>query len=214
LRKYSRFLKMRYFCEKIIAMGFNLREILSAFMVLFAIIDIVGSIPIIIDLQKKPGGVPPLKISLISFALLVAFFFLGDGVLALFGVNISSFAVAGAIVIFAVAAEMIFDIEVFRYKGPAEVSSIVPLVFPLIVGAGSFTTMLSLKAEFQTINIVIALFLNIVVVFIVLKGIKRIEKMIGHAGIYIIRKFFGIILLAISVKLFTANLESLLNQLK
>ena len=195
-------------------MGFNLKEVISAFVVLFAIIDIVGSIPIIIDLQKKPGGVPPLKISVISFALLIAFYFLGDVVLSLFGVNISSFAVAGAIVIFAVAVEMIFDIEVFRYKGPEEVSSIVPLVFPLIVGAGSFTTILSLKAEFHTVNIIIALFLNIVVVYMVLKGIKRIEKIIGNAGIYIIRKFFGIILLAISVKLFTANLEGLLNQLK
>jgi multiple antibiotic resistance protein len=195
-------------------MKINLKEILSAFTVLFAIIDIIGSIPIIIDFQKKPGGVPALKISLISFALLIGFFFLGDGVLALFGVNISSFAVAGAIVIFAVAVEMTFDIEVFRHKGPPEVSSIVPLVFPLIVGAGSFTTILSLKAEFQTINIMIALFLNMVVVFVVLKGIKLIEKFIGNAGIYITRKFFGIILLAISVKLFTTNLGSLLSQFR
>lgn len=195
-------------------MQINFKHILSAFTVLFAIIDIVGSIPIIIDLQKKTGGVPSLKIALISFGLLIAFFFLGDGVLALFGVNISSFAVAGAIVIFAVAVEMIFDIEVFRYEGPPQVSSIVPLVFPLIVGAGSFTTILSLKAEFQTINIFIALFLNMVVVYLVLKKVNKIEKLIGSAGIYIIRKFFGIILLAIAVKLFTTNLGVLLSQLR
>lgn len=190
-------------------MNLNFKEILGAFMVLFAILDIVGSVPIIIDLQKKNGQIPAMKVSLISLVLLVGFYFLGDFTLSLFGVNISSFAVAGAIVIFAVAIEMIFDVELFKYKGSGAVTSIVPLVFPLIVGAGSFTTLLSLKAEYHTVNIIIALVLNIVVIYIVLRSIAWIEKKLGNGGLYIIRKFFGIILLAIAVKLFITNLNSI-----
>lgn len=193
-------------------MTLDINEILGAFIVLFAILDIFGGVPIIIDVEKKAGFIHPMRITLISWALLVGFYYMGDVVLSLFGVNISSFAVAGSIVIFAVAAEMIFDIQVFRYDNGAEgVSSIVPLVFPLIVGAGSFTTLLSLKAEYQTCNIMIGLFLNMVVIYVVLKCVHFIEKILGRGGLYTIRKFFGIILLAVAVKLFTANLGSLLN---
>ncbi|MBQ0095974.1 MAG: MarC family protein [Bacteroidaceae bacterium] len=191
-------------------MGIDFKEIAGAFVVLFAILDITGSIPIIIDLQHKTGKVPAFKVSLISWVLLTIIYFLGDGVLALFGVDIESFAVAGSLVIIAIGFEMTFDITIFKYDAsPKGVSTIVPLVFPLIVGAGSFTTLLSLKAEFAAINIMIALFLNIVFIFFVLKSIDWIERVLGQGFIYVLRKFFGIILLAIAVKLFTSNIGHL-----
>ena len=191
-------------------MAIDAREIAGAFVVLFAILDITGSIPIIIDLQHKTGKVPAFKVSFISWVLLTIIYFLGDGVLALFGVDIESFAVAGSLVIIAIGFEMTFDVTIFKYDAsPKGVSTIVPLVFPLIVGAGSFTTLLSLKAEFAAINIMIALFLNIVFIFFVLKSIDWIERVLGQGFIYVLRKFFGIILLAIAVKLFTSNIGHL-----
>ena len=187
------------------------KEIAGAFVVLFAILDITGSIPIIIDLQHKTGKVPAFKVSMISWILLVIIYFLGDGVLSLFGVDVKSFAVAGSLVILAISFEMIFDVTIFRYdSSPEGVSTIVPLVFPLIVGAGSFTTLLSLKAEYQTINIMIALFLNILFIFFVLRSIDWIERVLGKGLVYILRKFFGIILLAIAVKLFMSNISTLI----
>ena len=192
-------------------MAISFKEIAGAFVVLFAILDITGSIPIIIDLQHKTGKVPALKVTLISWILLTIIYFLGDGVLSLFGVDIESFAVAGSIIILAIGFEMTFDITIFKYdSGPKEVSSFVPLVFPLLVGAGSFTTLLSLKAEYHAINIMIALGLNMIFIFAVLKSISRIEKILGPGLIYILRKFFGIILLAIAVKLFTSNIGHLI----
>ncbi len=188
-------------------MEINFKEIAGAFVVLFAILDIIGAIPIIINLQRKTGKVPALKVSTISWALLVIIYFLGDGVLALFGVDVESFAVAGSIVVLAIGFEMIFDITIFRHDStPKGTSSIVPLVFPLIVGPGSFTTLLSLKAEYSTTSIMIALFLNVIVIYVVLNSIDRIEKALGPVFIYVLRKFFGIILLAISVKLFMSNI--------
>lgn len=193
------------------SMAINFKEIAGAFVVLFAILDITGSIPIIIDLQHKTGKVPAFKVSVISWIMLTIIYFLGDGILSLFGVDIESFAVAGSIIILAIGFEMTFDITIFKYdSGPKEVSSFVPLVFPLIVGAGSFTTLLSLKAEYAAVNIMIALFLNMVFIFIVLKSIDRIEKILGPGFVYILRKFFGIILLAIAVKLFTSNIGHLI----
>lgn len=187
------------------------KEIAGAFVVLFAILDITGSIPIIIDLQHRTGKVPAFKVSMISWILLVIIYFLGDGVLSLFGVDVKSFAVAGSLVILAISFEMIFDVTIFRYdSSPEGVSTIVPLVFPLIVGAGSFTTLLSLKAEYQTINIMIALFLNILFIFFVLRSIDWIERVLGKGLVYILRKFFGIILLAIAVKLFMSNISTLI----
>ena len=191
-------------------MNFNLIQITSAFMVLFAIIDIMGSIPIILNIKLKSKNVNPLRASLIAFFILVAFLFTGEGILKLFNVDIESFAVAGALVIFIFGMEMILDIELFRNKGPEGSSSIVPLAFPLIAGPGSFTTLLTLRAEYSTINILIALVLNMIFVFFVIRSTSKIEKLIGEGGIYILRKFFGIILLAISVKLFTTNIGSLL----
>lgn len=188
---------------------FSLSEIASAFVVLFAVIDITGSIPIIVDLNKNRGGVSAWQAALLSLAILLAFLFLGDALLALFGIDVSSFAVAGSLVIFVLAVEMTFGIEVFRNDGPNGVATIVPLVFPLIAGAGTLTTLLSLRAEYNLLNIVIALVLNMVVVYIVIRYVDKVEKIIGKGGIYILRKFFGIILLAISVRLFANNVTSL-----
>ena len=191
-------------------MNLSFIQITSAFMVLFAIIDILGSIPIILNIKQKDQSVNALKASSVALFILILFLFSGEGVLRLFNVDIQSFAVAGSLIIFIFAIEMILDVEIFRNKGPEGGSSIVPIAFPLIAGPGSFTTLLSLRAEYATENIIIALILNLLFVFYVLKTTSRIEKLIGEGGIYILRKFFGIILLAISVKLFTTNIGSLL----
>jgi len=191
-------------------MNFSIIQITSAFMVLFAIIDILGSIPIILNIKKKSNVIYPFRASAIAFLILVIFLFSGEAILKLFNVDIQSFAVAGAFVIFIFAIEMILDVEIFRNKGPEGGSSIVPLAFPLIAGPGSFTTLLALRAEYATENILIALVVNLIFVYFVIKSTSRIEKIIGEGGIYILRKFFGIILLAISVKLFTSNIGSLL----
>lgn len=193
--------------------GFNWQQMISAFIALFAVIDIIGSIPIIIDLQERGKGVSALKATLISFALLMGFFYAGDMVLKLFHVDIEAFAVAGAFVIFLLSLEMILDIEIFKNQGPIKEATLVPLVFPLVAGAGAFTTLLSLRAEYASINIIIALVLNMIWVYFVVKMTGRIEHFLGKGGIYIIRKFFGIILLAISVRLFTANIALLIEAL-
>ena len=191
---------------------FNFQEFLSAFIVLFAVIDIIGSIPIILDLKQKGRSVNSMKATLIAFALLLGFFYAGDMMLRLFQVDIASFAVAGAFVIFMMSLEMILDVEIFKNTGPIKEATLVPLVFPLLAGAGAFTTLLSLRAEYAPLNIVLALVLNMVWVYIVLRLTDRIEHALGKGGIYVIRKFFGIILLAISARLFTANLTSLIEQ--
>ncbi len=188
----------------------SIQELASAFMVLFAVIDITGAVPIINDIQNKGHKISAIKAALASYILLVAFLFVGDGLLNLFSVDISSFAVAGSLVIFVLAVEMIFGIPIFKNDSPSGTASIVPLVFPLIVGAGTLTTLLALRAEYHTINIIIALTLNIIVVYFVLKNVSLVEKIFGKGGAYILRKFLGIILLAISVKLFTSNLTSLI----
>lgn len=192
----------------------SIQELASAFMVLFAVIDITGAVPIINDIQNKGYKISAIKAALASYILLVAFLFVGDGLLNLFSVDISSFAVAGSLVIFVLAVEMIFGIPIFKNDGPSGTASIVPLVFPLIVGAGTLTTLLALRAEYHIINIIIALTLNIIVVYFVLKNVSLVEKVFGKGGVYILRKFLGIILLAISVKLFTSNLTSLIDIFK
>lgn len=192
----------------------SIQELASAFMVLFAVIDITGAVPNINDIQNKGHKISAIKAALASYILLVAFLFVGDGLLNLFSVDISSFAVAGSLVIFVLAVEMIFGIPIFKNDGPSGTASIVPLVFPLIVGAGTLTTLLALRAEYHTINIIIALTLNIIVVYFVLKNVSLVEKVFGKGGVYILRKFLGIILLAISVKLFTSNLTSLIDIFK
>ncbi|MDD3079525.1 MAG: MarC family protein [Paludibacter sp.] len=191
-------------------MNFSFIQIASAFMVLFAIIDILGSIPIILNIKKKSNTVNAFRASAIALAILLLFLFSGEGILRLFNVDIESFAVAGSLIIFIFSLEMILDVEIFHNQGPEGSASIVPLAFPLIAGPGSFTTLLSLRAEYAMENIVVALVLNMVFVYIVIKSTSKIEKLFGEGGIYIIRKFFGIILLAIAVKLFTTNIGSLL----
>ena len=188
-------------------------QIASTFIVLFAVIDVLGSTPIFIDLKQQGRPVNALKATLISTSLLISFFFAGDAMLRLFNVDIESFAVAGSLVIFLLALEMILDVVIFKNQGPIKEATLVPVVFPLIAGAGSFTTLLSLRAEYAQINIIIGLLLNMIFVYCVLKATERVERLISKSTIYLLRKFFGIILLAISVRLFTANLSALLERL-
>ena len=194
--------------------NFNFQQILSAFIVLFAVIDIIGAIPIIIDLKDKGKDVNALKATLISFLLLLGFFYAGDILLRLFHVDIESFAVAGAFVIFLLSLEMILDIEIFKNQGPIKEATLVPLVFPLLAGAGSFTTLLSLRAEYASVNIIVALILNMLWVYFVVRMTRKVERVLGKGGIYLVRKFFGIILLAISVKLFMSNITLLMEQIE
>lgn len=188
-------------------------QIASAFIVLFAVIDVLGSTPIFISLKNRGRAVNACQATLISTTLLIAFFFAGDAMLRLFSVDVESFAVAGSLVIFLMSLEMLLDVEIFKNNGPIKEATLIPVVFPLIAGPGSFTTLLSLRAEYAQVNILIGLLLNMAFVYVVLKATKRVERVISKAAIYLLRKFFGIILLAISVRLFTANLSALLANL-
>ncbi len=192
-------------------MNIDFLQILSAFIVLFAVIDILGSIPLILSLKERGETIKPFQAAFVSLMILLVFFFLGEPLLGLFGVDISSFAIAGAFVLLVMAFEMIFGIHIFKHDSPAG-ASIVPIAFPLIAGAGTFTTLLSFKAEFENINIIIALFLNIIFVFFVLRNTHRVEKIIGKGGVYLLQKFFGIILLAMAIRLFLSNFANLLLQ--
>jgi len=188
----------------------DVKEIVSAFMVLFAVIDITGSVPIVVEIQQRNEQVCAWKAALFSFLILFAFLFVGEPLVNFFSVDLSSFAVAGSLVIFFLGVEMIFGIEIFKNDGPKGAATIVPLVFPLIAGAGTLTTLLALQAEYHIVNILIALILNILIVYFVLRNVSLVEHVFGKGGVYILRKFFGIILLAIAVKLFTSNLTQLL----
>ncbi|MGB6267624.1 MAG: MarC family protein [Olleya sp.] len=192
-------------------MAINFKEIFTVFMVLFAVIDIVGNIPIIIDLRQKVGHIQSEKASVIAGIILISFLFLGKSILNLIGINVSSFAVAGSFILFFIALEMILGITLYKEEDTNPITaSVFPLAFPLIAGPGSLTTLLSLRAEYDIKNIIIAVILNVIVIYIVLKTSKRIERIIGQNGINIIRKVFGVILLAIAVKLFTDNIKMLL----
>ena len=173
-------------------------------MVLFAVIDIIGSIPIIIGLKQKTGGVDVTKASLVSLGIMLVFLFVGNTILNIIGITIGDFAIAGSIVIFIIAMEMVLGINFFKEEIP-EAVSIVPLAFPLIAGAGTMTTLLSLKAEYATPNIVVGIIINMIFVYVVLKNSLHIEKLFGPTGLHILRKAFGIILLAIAIKLFRNN---------
>ncbi|HPA87162.1 MAG TPA: MarC family protein [Bacteroidales bacterium] len=185
-------------------MNLDLREILAAFMVLFAIIDITGSIPIIIDIKGKSGDVRPLKVTVVSYVIFLAFLFIGSPLLGVFGVDVSSFAIAGSFIIFLIAMEMILGIELFKQDSHGS-GAVFPIAFPLIAGAGSITTVLSLKAEYHTINIFIGLTLNMVVVYLVLRLTRMFERILGKGGLQILKKVFGVILLSIAIKLFLTN---------
>ncbi|MGB5555840.1 MAG: MarC family protein [Flavobacteriaceae bacterium] len=192
-------------------MNFNLRQIATATMVLFAVIDILGSIPIIIGLRNKVGHIQSGKATIASACIMVAFLFVGDEILKLIGIDVNSFAVAGALIIFFLAIEMILGISLYRDDEP-ESASIVPIAFPLIAGAGTLTSLLALRAEYHVENIIIAIIANTVFVYLVLKSSKKIEKLLGKGGLNVIRKVFGVILMAIAVKLFTSNIHQLLSQ--
>jgi multiple antibiotic resistance protein len=179
-------------------------EIFASFMVLFAIIDITGSIPIILDIKSRTGDIEPEKVTLVAFIIFIAFLFIGTPLLGVFGVDVSSFAIAGSLVIFLISMEMVLGIELFKHNTKGG-GSIVPIAFPLIAGAGSITTILSLKAEYQTINILIALILNMIIVYLVLRLTSFFERLLGPTGLHILGKVFGIILLSIAIKLFITN---------
>ena len=189
-------------------MELDFKEIATVGMVLFAVIDIVGTIPIVVDLRAKHGHIESEKASIVAAIIMIVFLFVGEELLNLIGIDVNSFAVAGSFVLFFLALEMILGIRIYRDE-EASSASIVPIAFPLIAGAGTMTTLLSLRAEFQTINIIIAILLNIIVVYIVLKSSAKIEKMLGKNGLGVIRKTFGVVLLAIAVKLFAANVKGL-----
>ena len=192
-------------------MNISIKEIFTAFMVLFAVIDIVGNIPIIIDLRKKAGHIQSEKASIIAGLIMIVFLFVGNSILKLVGIDVHSFAVAGAFILFFIALEMILGITLYKQEDDSDLSATVfPLAFPLIAGPGSLTTLLSLKSEFHTENIIIAIIVNVLFIYIVLKTSTKIERIIGPNGIKITRKIFGVILLAIAVKLFTSNIKFLL----
>jgi multiple antibiotic resistance protein len=184
------------------------KEIVTVSMVLFAVIDIIGSIPVIVDLRSKVGHIHSEKASIVAMFIMITFLFVGEELLHLIGIDVNSFAVAGSFVLFFLALEMILGIRLYRDE-EAKTASIVPIAFPLIAGAGTMTTLLSLKSQFHTINIIIAILLNIILVYAVLKSSSKIEKMLGITGLGIIRKVFGVVLLAIAVKLFAANVKGL-----
>jgi len=183
---------------------FDLKEIISVTMILFAIIDILGAIPVIIEMRQRAGHIQSEKASIAVLILMVGFLYAGKGLLDIIGLDIPSFAIAGSLVIFFIAMEMILGIKVFKEEMP-ETVSIVPLAFPLIAGAGTMTTLLSLKSQYQTQNILVGIVLNTIFVYLVLKYVGYIERLLGKTGLNILRKAFGVILLAIAIKLFRSN---------
>ncbi|HLV51291.1 MAG TPA: MarC family protein [Flavobacterium sp.] len=191
-------------------MEIDFREIFTAGMILFAVIDILGSIPIIVDLKTRIGKIHSEKASIVAACIMIAFLFVGERILNLIGIDVNSFAVAGAFVLFFLALEMILGIRLYRDEEP-KTASIVPLAFPLVAGPGVMTTVLALRAEYHTINIALAIVLNIIVVYVVLKLSGTIERFIGTNGLSVIRKVFGVVLLAIAVKLFATNVKGLLS---
>lgn len=193
-------------------MNTNILEIISAFLVLFAIIDAPGSVPIFLNIKSQNRSIHPEKATLYSLIILIGFLFIGEWLLKLFQVDISAFAVAGAIVLLIISIEMIFGVEIFKNDNPSSdnSSTLFPVVFPLIAGPGSFTTLLSMRAEYHTVNIILGVLINMVVVYLVLRYLSSVKRILGDTGSYILRKFFGVILMAISVKLITSNLSQLI----
>ena len=189
---------------------FNFTEILSASMILFAVIDIIGSVPIIIDLKQKVGKIQSEKASIVALFIMVIFLFVGESILSLIGIDVNSFAIAGAFILFFLALEMILGIRLYKDDDP-KTASIVPIAFPLIAGAGTMTALLSLRAEYEVQNIIVAIVVNIILVYTVLKLSAKIEKLLGTGGIAVLRKVFGVILLAIAVKLFTTNIMGIID---
>jgi len=193
-------------------MELDWKQIATGTMVLFAVIDIIGSIPIIISLREKSSHIKSGRASIIAALVMIVFLFIGEEILKLIGINVNEFAVAGAFILFFIALEMILGVQLFKQKeGEFTTATVFPIAFPIVAGPGSLTTLLSLRAEYDLVNIIIAIIINIVVVFIVLRTSGRLQKFLGKGGIAIIEKIFGVILLAIAVKLFTSNIQELFN---
>ncbi len=193
-------------------MTLDFKEIFTASMVLFAVIDIVGNIPIVISLRKKAGHIHSEKASVIAAIVMIFFLFLGEEILNLIGINVNEFAVAGSFIIFFIALEMILGITLFKDDGSSpDMASVFPLAFPMLAGPGTLTTLLSLRAEFAIESVIISIILNVIVIYAVLKTSSKLQAILGKNGIGIIQKVFGVILLAIAVKLFTANIQELFN---
>lgn len=196
-------------------MDFDVKEFLTLSFTLFAVIDIVGTIPMLISLKKKLGDIHPLRVTLISGGLMVLFFFMGKPLLNVLGVDVRSFAVAGSIVIFILGLEMILGIEFFKSEQNGPTTTVVPIAFPLIAGSGTLTTIMSLKATFERSDkneymILFAILVNLIVIYLVIRALNVIERMLGKAGLMAVRKFFGVILLAIAVKIFASNVSGLI----
>ncbi|MBZ4192629.1 MarC family protein [Niabella beijingensis] len=192
----------------------NYKAILTVTFTLFAIIDIIGSIPILISMKNKIGGIREFKVTLIAGSLMILFLFLGEPILNVLGLDVKSFAVAGSIVIFILGMEMVLGVEFFKSDGDVKASTLVPLAFPLIAGSGTLTTIMSLKANYKEVTILIAILLNLLIIYIVLKSLTRIAKLLGPSGLIAIRKFFGVILLAIAIKIFASNAAGLFQHLQ
>lgn len=190
-------------------MNFNLVEIGTATMILFAVVDIVGSVPMIIEIKRKAGEIHEERATLVAMCIMVGFLFLGESILNVIGINVNSFAVAGSFVLFFMSLEMVLGVKIFREDEITKTASIVPLAFPIIAGAGTMTSILSLRAEFATENIIIAIMINTAFVYLVLRLTGFIERLLGPGGIAVLRKVFGIILMAIAVKLFSGNVKEL-----
>ncbi|WP_303590371.1 MarC family protein [Flavitalea sp. BT771] len=191
-------------------MDFDWNQLLTVTFTLFAVIDIIGSIPLLHALKKKLGGLHEGKATLISGLLMIAFLFAGEKLLQVLGVDQRSFAVGGSIVIFILGLEMVLGVEFFKSEPDAKASILVPIAFPLIAGSGTLTTIMSLKTNFETSIVLFAILINLIIIFIVLKSLNSIEKILGQAGMIAVRKFFGVVLLAIAVKIFSSNLRELL----
>ena len=192
-------------------MTLDYTEIMKSTMVLFAVIDIVGSIPVLMDVKSKAGNIHPGRATMVALGIMLAFLFVGEGIITFLGVDINSFAVAGSFILFFMALEMVLGVELFKQDASSmKAATVVPVAFPIIAGAGSMTSILSLRAEFGQINIMIAVLLNMAMVFLVLKYLGKLEKLLGEGGIAILRKVFGIVLLSIAVKLFTSNVQHLI----
>jgi len=188
----------------------DFNRLLTVTFTLFAVIDIVGSIPILISLKEKMGGIREGRATLISGALMIAFMFAGEGFLKILGLDKEAFAVGGSIVIFILGLEMVLGIEFFKSEKDVKAATLVPIAFPLIAGSGTLTTIMSLRgAQYNEFTLLIAIVLNLIIIYIVLKSLGRIARMLGTAGLLAVRKFFGVILLAIAVKIFAANAPGL-----
>ncbi len=191
----------------------NFLEIVSAFIILFAIIDVTGSIPIFLSLRDQGKPIRPVQSCVVSLIIFLAFFYVGDALLRMFSVDTASFAVAGSFVLFILALEMVVGVEIMKTEAGGSGASVVPIAFPLVAGPGALTTLLALRAEYANINIMIAILMNMVIVFIVLKFLDKLSNLLGHTVIVILRKFFGVLLLAIAVKMFASNLAIVIHSL-